>query len=80
MNHRSIAAIAGDIQRKWKNIYFGAVPYLDAMRCLDTIKDSYGMDKADDIIVYFLGNARTFKGPDAVALKDELKAILKARA
>jgi len=80
MNTRSIAAIAGDIRRDWKNVYFGAVPYLQAMSSLDTLRDSYGADDARSIVMYFLSNANTYRGPKAKELKAELKTILKGQA
>lgn len=32
----NIAEIAQVIRRDWKQVYFGAVPYLDAMRSMDS--------------------------------------------
>ena len=75
--NRSISEIATDIKRSWSRPYFGAVPYLNAMLCLGSASDSYGMDDARSIINYFLCNASTFRGPEAKALKAELKAHLK---
>jgi len=72
---RAISAIARDIKREWKNVYFGAVPYLDAMMSLETIADNYGYDDAKSIIAYFLSNATGFRGPAARLLKAELKTI-----
>lgn len=37
--HRSISEIAAEIKKVWKNVYFGAVPYLDAMMSLNDIED-----------------------------------------
>lgn len=74
---RSIGAIAQDIKADWKNVYFGAVPYLSAMMSLDKMSDSYGDDDARSIVTYFLGNAKTWKGPKAKEIKAELKALLK---
>ena len=72
---RSISAVARDIRREWKNVYFGAVPYLSAMQSLDGPGDMYGCDDARGIVLYFLGNAHAFRGERARALKAELKAI-----
>lgn len=74
---RAICDIAYDIRKEWKKPYFGAVPYLDAMCGLDSINDSYGADSARSIVLYFLGNAATFRGPRAKELKAELKALMK---
>jgi hypothetical protein len=74
---RSISSIARDIKRVWKNPYFGAKPYLDAMEYLDNINDKYIYDDAKSVIMYFLANASTFRGNDAKILKAELKELLK---
>jgi hypothetical protein len=74
---RPIHEIATDIKAAWPKVYFGAVPYLDAMRSLDKITDSFGYDSADSIVRYFLSNASTFRGERARALKAELKGLLK---
>jgi hypothetical protein len=72
---RPIYAIARDVRKNWKNIFFGAKPYLDAMDCLDTINDKYGCDDAKGIILYFLCNASAFRGEKARELKAELKKL-----
>jgi hypothetical protein len=74
---RSLSTIANDIRVDWAKPYFGAVPYLDAMETLNTIRDSYYYDDAADIVRYFLANANTWKGDTARAIKAELKAMLK---
>ena len=74
---RPIHQIAMDISLKWDNPYFAAVPYLQAMHCIQNIDDMYGLDKARSVVVYFLSNATTFRGEDARRLKAELKDILK---
>lgn len=74
---RSLSTIANDIRIDWVKPYFGAVPYLDAMETLNTIRDSYYYDDASDIVRYFLANATTWKGETARAIKAELKSMLK---
>ena len=74
---RSLSAIAADIARNWPNVYFGAVPYLDAMRSLDKISDRYICEDARSIVLYFLSNATTWRGEHARRIKAELKALLK---
>ena len=74
---RSLSTIANDIRIDWVKPYFGAVPYLDAMETLNTIRDSYYYDDASDIVRYFLANATTWKGETARAIKAELKLMLK---
>lgn len=74
---RSLATIAREIRRDWKNVYFGAVPYLDAMGSLDLITDEYGQDDAKSIVIYFLGNSSAWRGETARRIKAELKAMTK---
>lgn len=74
---RSLAAIARDIRQTWPKVYFGAVPYLEAMAQLERITDMYFQDSAESIVLYFLSNASTWRGPDAKRIKLELKAMLK---
>lgn len=72
---RPISQIASDIRAAWPKPYFGAVPYLDAMSSLGSIAEDYGADSAKSVVLYFLANAATFRGPAAKALKAELKAL-----
>lgn len=73
---RYIYEIASEIKRDWKNVYFGAVPYLDAMFNLRTASDLYGADDGRTIVVYFLANASTWRGETARRIKKELKSML----
>lgn len=75
---RTFQQIAKDIKSTWLNVYFGAVPYLEAMLTLDTSDPNtiYLYDTAGDIVRYFLANAQTFRGTDAKKLKEELKSML----
>jgi flavorubredoxin len=74
---RPIHEIAKEIVQDWKNVYFGARPYLDAMMDLDKATDSYGQDPATSIIAYFLSNARGWKGDKAKTIKKELQDMIK---
>lgn len=74
---RSLSTIAYEISRDWAKPYFGAVPYLQAMHHLDTIEDTYIFDSAKSIVLYFLANANTWRGPVAKRVKAELNAMLK---
>lgn len=76
VQNRPLYEIVRDIRKDWKNPYFGAKPYLDAMATLDSINDNYGWDSADSIVRYFLGNASTWRGETAKAIKKELKAMV----
>lgn len=75
---RKLHEIASDVLAHWKApIYFGAVPYLNAMRTLNDMGDNYGDDSASSIVAYFLSNATTWRGDDARRIKAELNAMLK---
>lgn len=74
---RPLYAIAAEIKADWKNVYFGAVPYLDAMRSLGAVTENYGCDSAKSIVIYFLGNATSWRGDVARRVKAELKAMIK---
>lgn len=73
---RSVSAIALEIRRDWRKVYFGAVPYLEAMFALNTVDDDYGFDSGRSVVAYFLSNAATWKGEVARRVKKELKAML----
>lgn len=74
---RPIHEIAAEIQKTWPKVYFGAVPYLEAMFSLNKITDRYYLDSAESVVLYFLANANTWRGEDAKRIKAELKEILK---
>ena len=74
---RPLYEIAREIRKDWKKIYFGAVPYLDAMGDLGNVSDSYGFDDGKSIVRYFLANAPTWKGDTAKRIKIELKSLIK---
>lgn len=74
---RKLNEIAKDIRSNWKNVYFGAVPYLDALDKLENISDVYGMDDAVSIVNYFLANATYWRGAKAREIKKELNTMLK---
>lgn len=76
-NTRPLWAIAREVRKDWKNVYFGAVPYLDAMASLDSINDTYGWDSALEVVLRFLSNASTWRGETAKRVKAELKAMCK---
>jgi len=80
---RPLNVIAREIRQNWKrsvsgtDLYFGAVPYLDAMSTLNSINDNYIMDSGRSIVAYFLGNASTWRGETAKRIKKELNEMLK---
>jgi hypothetical protein len=72
---RPLHVIARDIRRNWPNVWFGAKPYLEALECLYSISDDYGLDSGRSIVLYFLANAGTWRGEAARRIKKELKQI-----
>lgn len=74
----TLSKIASLIRRDWKNVNFGAKPYLDAMLTLNAITDNFYQDSGSSIVAYFLANATTYKGELAKAIKKELNKRLKA--
>jgi hypothetical protein len=77
MQHRPLSNIAHDIRRDWKNVNYAAKPYLAAMFDLDSVNDQYMYDTGRSIVLYFLSNAASWRGPVAKEIKAELKALLK---
>ncbi len=72
---RPLFVIADEISLCWKKPYFGAVPYLDAMKSLSGPSDNFGFDSGKEIVLYFLANANGWRGDDARRIKAELKKI-----
>ncbi len=75
---RPISSIAKEIKWNWLNVYFGAVPYLDAMMSLESIDEMYGADSAKSVVLYFLANASTWRGDIARRIKKELNELVKS--
>lgn len=74
---RPLHEIAADIKANWKNVYFGATPYLDALTALDSINDKFFEDDAKEIVIYLLSNMSYWRGDDARRIKAELKELIK---
>ena len=75
---RTIKEIAKEIKADWKNPYFGAIPYIEAMLEIERIGDNYLYDSAHSIVLYFLANAGSWRGDTARRIKLELKTKLNA--
>lgn len=74
---RKLHEIAKEIHSSWgRKVWFGAMPYLQAMSTLDSVDENYGADSGRSIVEYFLSNASTWRGDDARRIKNELKTIL----
>jgi hypothetical protein len=74
--HRPISVIAQEIVKTWKNIDPHALPYLEAMYCVDAPTDKYLLTDAEALVLYFLSNSTNWRGADAQRLKAELRALL----
>ena len=74
---RPLYTIVREIHNYWKNVSPYAVPYLQAMFCLETINDNYGFDSGRSIVSYFLCNAGSWRGETAKRIKAELKTMMK---
>lgn len=76
MSSRSLNVIASEIRNDWKNVNYGAKPYLDIMLSLDSVNDKYGYDSGKTIVLYFLSNASSWRGENAKRIKSELKKMV----
>lgn len=76
---RTFAEIAKEIKAVWKNVYFGAEPYLQAMLTINSSDKNahYMLETAKDLVLYFLANATYWRGEDAKRIKAELKSMIK---
>ena len=72
---RPLHEIAREIRRDWTKVNYAAKPYLEAMSCLDSIRDNYYNDSGRSVVLYFLANASTWRGETAKRIKAELKAM-----
>jgi len=72
---RPLYTIASEIKKDWTKMYFGAVPYVQAMSTLNSINEDYIMDSGKSIVLYFLANAQTWRGETAKRIKAELKKM-----
>jgi hypothetical protein len=77
MAQRSLSTIAREVRKDWAKVNYAAEPYLAAMAQLNSINDPYYQDSGRSIVMYFLGNASSWRGETAKAIKAELKGMLK---
>jgi hypothetical protein len=70
------AEILADHRAQGKELYFGAVPYVNAMLFLDKYTDNYFEDSAVDVLTYAVSNLSTWRGETARRVKAEIKAML----
>ena len=74
--YRSLSVISRDIVRDWTRVNYAAKPYLSAMQTMGGIEENYGYDSGRSVVMYFLANASTWRGPVAKQIKAELKAMV----
>jgi len=43
---------------------------------MHAVDENYGMDRGEDVVRYFLSNAKTWRGETARRIKAELKSML----
>jgi len=77
LSDMSLSQIAKVISNDWQKVNFAALPYLNAMRSLETVSDSYAWDSGRSIVAYFLANASTYRGELARDIKKELNKRIK---
>jgi hypothetical protein len=75
----TLAQLAEVVYLDWSPVNYAAAPYLDAMRSLGSMADTFGADSARSVVAYFLNNASSWRGPVARAVKSELRARLATR-
>jgi hypothetical protein len=76
---RELREIADEILLDWLAPYFGARPYIEAMRHLDAITSTYGAESGERVVRGFLVNAATWRGETARQVKAELKRMASGR-
>lgn len=72
------AELARAAVNDWETPWFGAVPYVEAMRemlaaGMDPLTDAYYADSPGEVVLRFLGNAAQWRGPVAREVKAEMK-------
>jgi hypothetical protein len=73
----TVSEIAHAIANDWQNVNPYAVDYLNAMKQIRSVNESYYAESAHSVILYFLANAGTYRGENARTYKALLKDLLK---
>ena len=73
----TVSEIAHAIAKDWQNVNPYAVDYLNAMKQIRSVNESYYAESAHSVILYFLANAGTYRGENARTYKALLKDLLK---
>jgi hypothetical protein len=69
----SLSQLARIVKKDWVKVYYGAVPYLDALGQMDNVNQNYGHDSGSTVVCGFLSNCGTYRGETARLIKAELK-------
>ena len=73
----SVSEIAHAIAKDWQNVSPYAKDYLNAMKEIRSVNDSYYADSAKSVILYFLVNASSYRGENARTYKALLRELVK---
>jgi hypothetical protein len=73
----TVSEIAHAIANDWQNVNPYAVDYLNAMKQIRSVNESYYAESAHSVILYFLANAGSYRGENARTYKALLKDLLK---
>ena len=71
-----LSQVADIIRKNWPNMSVYARPYAQVMLQLPSIQSNYYADSGKDMVLYFLANAQTWRGPVAKLVKEELNRRL----
>ena len=73
------AAIERDLRLQGKSVPPAAKPYVNAMRSLTTMQNTYITEDAETIVRYALSNLSAWRGENACRIKKELTERLKGK-
>ena len=73
-----LSQVADTIRRNWIPCGQFAAPYVRAMLQMRDVKDNYGADSGEEIVLRFLVNASAWRGPVARVVKAELNKRVRA--
>ncbi len=76
VQNRPLYEVAREIRKDWQKVYFGAESYLKAMATMNKATEPYICDSGESIVIYFLGNANSWRGETAKRIKQELKDMV----
>jgi hypothetical protein len=74
-NTSTPADVVRTIRADWRNPYFGAVPYLEALEGLASWDARFGVESARSLAPYLLNNLKTWRGDVARSVKAQLKEV-----